>query len=87
MPKVRNEALREAMTSQRNLKVTTDVVRRLQNIRDLWLAVHNDPDHTVQQTALEFFWLVRDILEGKQLEQLEYQAVSRKRVLAQAKEG
>ena len=75
------------MSSQRNLKVTTDVVRRLKNIRDLWLAVHNDPDHTVQQTAHEFFWLVGDLLEGRQLEQLDFQTVSRKRVLAQAKEG
>jgi hypothetical protein len=86
MPKVRNEAIRETM-SQRNLKVTADVVRRLKNIRDLWLAVHNDPNYTVQESAHEFFWLVGDILEGKQLEQLEYRYVSKKRVLAQAKEG
>jgi hypothetical protein len=89
MPKVRNETLREAMSGQRNLKVTADVVRRLKSISDLWLSMNNDPNHTVSEPdyASEFFWLVGDILRGMHLEQLTFKKVSRERVIAQSKEG
>jgi hypothetical protein len=70
-----------------NIKVAGDIVRRFANIRALWLAIQNDPDHTVQDVAVEFFYAIGDLLEGKGLEQLDFQVIDRKRVLQHHKEG
>jgi hypothetical protein len=68
------------MASQRNNKATSDVVKRLTLIRALTLAVNSDPDLTVQESSQEYFAAVLDILEGKNLKQLELKLIKKTRV-------
>lgn len=69
------------------LKVTGDVIRRLVGVRALWFAVHNDPERSVQDLAVEFFFAVGQLLEGVPLEQVQMNKISRERVLQHVKEG
>lgn len=70
-----------------SLKVTGDIVRRLSGIRALWLAIQNDPELSVQDGAVEFFYTVGALLEGKALSQIELRKLDRTRVLQHFKEG
>jgi hypothetical protein len=67
-------------------KVTADIAGRLKNIRALWLAVYNDPDHTLAEVSVEFYDKVGELLEGKSLEQLTYYNINRERVLRHAED-
>jgi hypothetical protein len=69
------------------LKVTGDVINRLLNVRALWFAVYNDPRHSVQDTAVEFFYAVGKLLEGVPVDQLECKKIDLHRVLQHVKEG
>jgi hypothetical protein len=70
-----------------SLKITGDIVRRLAGVRALWLAVHNDPDLSVQDVAVEFYYAVGQLLEGRVLEQIEFRKIDKSRVQAHAQEG
>jgi len=70
-----------------SLKVTGDIVRRLASIRALWLAVYNDPDSSVQDAAVEFYHAVGQLLEGRPLEQMEFQKINKEHVLEHVQEG
>lgn len=70
-----------------SLKVTGDVVHRLAAIRALWLAVYNDPDTSVHDVSGEFFSAVGKLLEGRSLEQIEFQLINKRRVLEHVEEG
>jgi hypothetical protein len=70
-----------------SLKVTGDIVHRLSNVRALWLAVQNDPDLSVQDAAVEFYYTIGQLLEGNTLEQIELRKINRARVLAHAQES
>jgi len=72
---------------ERIFKANEDVVRRLKNIRDIWLAINNDPNQTVESCATEFFYTVGDLLEGKYVEQLYFHKINKDRVMRQIKEG
>ena len=80
-------ASRRGARSGLSLKVTGDIVRRLSSIRALWLAVHNDPDSSVRDLADEFYFAVGQLLEGRVLEQIEFQKIDKSRVQAHAQEG
>lgn len=80
-------AARGGVRSGLSLKVTGDIVRRLSAVRALWLAVHNDPDSSVQDLAGEFYFAVGQLLEGRALEQIEFQKINRTRVLEHDREG
>ena len=69
-----------------SLKVTAEVAARLKNIRALWLAVYNDPEHTLAEVAVEFYDKIGELLEGKGLEQLTYYTIDKQRVLQHAQE-
>jgi hypothetical protein len=69
-----------------NQKVTADIAGRLKNIRALWLAVYNDPEHTLAEVAVEVYDKIGELLEGKSLEQLTYYNIDRDRVLKNLKE-
>ena len=68
-------------------RVTDDLVRQIHSIKALWLAVHNDPNHSIQDLAVEFYGAVRDLFEGKALDQIEFQNIDPKRVARHFKEG
>lgn len=68
-------------------QVTNEIVQRYRVVRALWLAVHNQPDVTIQDVAPEFFCAVGELLEGKKLEQVELRRIDLKRVLQHVKEG
>ncbi len=70
-----------------SLKVTGDIVSRLSGIRALWLAIQNDPDLSVQDAAVEFFYAVGALLEGRALSQIELRKLNRGRVSQHFKEG
>jgi len=67
--------------SRRTQAAIADVVRRLHLIRCLWLTVHNDPDKTIEDQAVEFFYKIGEILEGKSAVDLEFNRINRKRFL------
>jgi hypothetical protein len=67
-------------------KVTAEVAGRLKNIRALWLAVYNDPDHTLAEVSVEFYDKVGELLEGKSLDQLTYYNINKERVLQHAED-
>lgn len=67
--------------------LSSDVVRKLTCVRALWLAVHNDPDRSVQDLSVEFFFAVGRLLEGESLEKLELRLISLKRAYPYLKEG
>ncbi len=67
-------------------KVVGDVIRRHSSIRALWLAIQNDPELTVADAAVEFYYAVGELLEGKGLAQIEYRKIDRKRALQHHKE-
>jgi len=79
--------LRMTSRSGLSLKVTGDIVHRLSNVRALWLAVQNDPDLSVQDAAVEFYYTIGQLLEGCTLEQIELRKINRTRVLAHAQES
>lgn len=66
---------------------SADINRRLRGIRDLWLSVHNDHEKTIGDQAAEFFYKVGELLEGKNLDKLEFKAIDKARVIRQIKEG
>ena len=68
-------------------RVTSDVVRRLMDIRALWFAVHNDPKFPVDALATEFFFAVGDVFEGKHIENIETHKIDKARVLRHVREG
>lgn len=68
-------------------KVSGEVIRRLAYVRALWLTIHNTPNLTVEDVAMEFFYAVGELLEGKTLAQIEFRKIDRKRVLQHLKEG
>jgi hypothetical protein len=66
--------------NQRVNKAQADVIKRLSLIRALTLAVNNDPDLSVLDTAEEYFAAMLDILEGKTLKQLDLNLIKKDRV-------
>jgi len=70
-----------------SLKVTGDIIRRLSCVRALWLAVYNDPDSSVQDLAVEFYHAIGQLLEGRSLEQMEFQKINKEHVLEHVQEG
>lgn len=84
---VRNPSIRAKGMSRRvggrsgvSTRVANDVAKRLQNIRAVWFAVHNDPDKTVADVATEFYFIVGEVLEGRSLAALSLRKISRDRV-------
>lgn len=73
--------------SARVAKVQADVARKLVYVRAVYFAVQNDPDLPLDDVAAEFYGLVGEILEGKSLRSIEFNKISRERVLALLKEG
>lgn len=73
--------------SQRTAKATTDVVRRLTQIRAITLAVNNDPDLTADECGAEFFYAILDSLEGKSVAQLNLRKINPDKVLLYIKDG
>jgi hypothetical protein len=67
-------------------KVTGDVIRRHGGVRALWLAVQNDPELSVHDAAVEFYYAVGELLEGKTLEEIELRKIDRRRVVQHIKE-
>ena len=63
-------------------RANADITRRLSRVRALWLAVHNDPNITVKDTALEFYYAVGELLEGRTTEGLELRKIDPVRVAA-----
>lgn len=76
---------RAAREIVRNL--SDDMVRKLASIRGLWLAVQNEPDKSVKDMSVEFYYAVGELLEGKPLEQIELFKIDPKRVTPFIKEG
>jgi len=68
-------------------KVTGDVVRRFVDVRALWLAVHNDPNLTVEEVGVEFYYAIGELLEGKSIEGVAMYKIDRARVLRHVREG
>lgn len=68
-------------------KVTGDVIHRYAAVRALWFVVNNDPDHSVQDLAAEFYFAVGSLLEGIPIEQVPLHRIDRKQVLQYMKEG
>lgn len=68
-------------------KVTGDVIKRHGGVRALWLAIQNDPEHSVQDTAVEFYYAVGELLEGKSLNEIELRKIDRRRVMQHIKES
>jgi hypothetical protein len=66
------------------LKVTAEIVGRLRDIRALWAAAYNDPQHTIEELAPEFFDKVGAILEGRSLASLTYYLINKERALQYA---
>lgn len=62
-------------------KVSGEITARLKDIRALWFAIHNDPNHSVADLAPEFYYKVGELLEGKSLRQLVYHSIDKGRVL------
>lgn len=67
-------------------RVSEDVAIRLRDIRALWLAAHNDDNHTIAEQSAEFYYAVGDILEGRSVHSLDLQKIDRKRVLQHMEE-
>ena len=67
-------------------KVTGDVIRRHALVRALWLGVINDPDRTVQDVSVEFFYAVGKALEGKLLSDIELREIDCRRVAQHIKD-
>lgn len=67
-------------------RVANDIAGRLHDIRALWLAVHNDPNASVESLAAEFYFAVGDIFEGRTLKSLTLQKIDRERAIAHAEE-
>ncbi len=71
------------------IRVQGDIVRRLNDIRAVWLAVYNDPAHTQKEIGADFVDIVGELLEGKTFDQIEwskYHTISEERVRQHAKE-
>jgi hypothetical protein len=68
-------------------RVTGEVVKRLRDIRALWFAVMNDPNHTVADLSAEFYYKVGELIEGKPLAALTYHGISKDRVLEHAEDS
>lgn len=67
-------------------RVANEVTLRVQRIRAVWCAVHNDPNHTVSDLAAEFYYTVGEILDGRELSALIFRKIDRARVMAHAEE-
>lgn len=67
-------------------KVTGDVIRRHAGVRALWLAVQNEPEISVQDVAVEFYFAVGELLEGKPLDEVVLRKIDRRRVMQHIKE-
>lgn len=64
-------------------KVQGEVVDRLKNIRALWSAVYNTPGQEVDAgAAMEFYYKIGELLEGKPLDKLVFHHIDRNSVLA-----
>ena len=69
-----------------SVRVANDVAGRLRDVRAVWFAVHNDPNRTIAEVAPEFYYVVGEILEGRNLRSLSLRNIDRARVLAHAEE-
>jgi hypothetical protein len=67
--------------------MSNDNIRKLAVVRALWLAVQNEPDKSVKDMSVEFYYAVGEVLEGKTLDDLELRRIDPKRVLPFIKEG
>ncbi len=67
-------------------RVAGDVTARLREIRALWLAVNNDPNHSVADLAPEFYYAVGEVLEGRSIDTLALRKIDRERVKQHAEE-
>jgi len=67
-------------------RVASDVAIRLRDIRALWCAVHNDPNHSITDLSAEFYYAVGEILEGRSATALELRKIDRARVEQHAEE-
>jgi len=81
MPKARSKPRTGLAT-----KITGDVIRRHGGVRALWLAIQNDPELSVQDVAVEFYFAIGELLEGKPLNEIELRKIDRRRVLQHIKE-
>lgn len=67
-------------------RATADIATRLRDIRALWFAVHNDPNHSVGDLAAEYYYAVGEILEGRPVRALTLRQIDRDRVLQHVEE-
>jgi hypothetical protein len=67
-------------------RVVGDVAIRLRDIRALWCAVHNDPNHSVTDLSAEFYYAVGEVLEGRDVSSLSLRKIDRDRVAQHADE-
>jgi hypothetical protein len=63
------------------------VIQRHKAIRSVWLAIQNDPELNVADAAVEFYYAIGELLEGKAIQQIEFRKIDRKRVLQHHKDG
>lgn len=61
---------------QRKLASVQHLVYKLKAIRSLFVTAHNSP-YEVQKVAVEFYYAVGDLLEGRKVEELELPNISR----------
>ena len=67
-------------------RVASDVAGRIRDIRALWLAIQNDPKHSVADVAAEFYYAVGEVLEGRTIRSLNLRKIDRVRVAEHAEE-
>lgn len=73
--------------SNRRDKVTREIVERYKLIRAAHTCYYTQLNHDVQTIAPEFFYLVNDILEGKQIPELNLRHIDIQRVLEFVKDN
>lgn len=67
-------------------RVLQDMASRYRNFRALWFAVNNDPNKSVNDLAVEFFFACQELIEGKSIKALTLRNIDRERALAHAEE-
>ena len=68
-------------------ELSNDLVRKVASVRALWLAVQNEPDKSVKDMSVEFYYAVGELLEGRQLSEIELHTIDPKRVSPHVKDG
>ena len=68
-------------------ELSNDLARKVASVRALWLAVQNEPDKSVKDMSVEFYYAVGELLEGRQLSEIELHTIDPKRVSPHVKDG